>query len=223
MLTLPSVAGEFSARGVPLSERVELLKWVAFAFMLVDHAGQYLGVELPAWNLLGRGAFPLFALTVGYGLAVGPDTRAMLLRLIYCGTMAEVLGAWSVTGGQLNVLFLFALAAWQVHLSRVSASLARRAVALALAIVLAVATEYGIAGLVLVMVCWWFWCGTSRTRALCVVLVSLLLVVPNYSFLGTWWLVGGLALLLLPVGVPRLKRAFYWGYVAQWPLLWVLR
>lgn len=223
MLTLPSVAGEFSARGVPLSQRVELVKWLGFALMLVDHAGRFLEWHVPSWDLLGRGAFPLFALAFGYGLSVTTDCRALLLRLVYCGTLAEALGAWTITGGQLNVLFLFALAAWQVHLMRAGSSVARRVFALSVAVLIAEGTEYGIAGLALVMACWWFWCGASRGRAGGVLLVSALLVIPNNSFLGTWWVAAGFLLLLLPVGVPRIKRAFYIGYVAQWPLLWVLR
>lgn len=223
MLTLPSVAGEFSGRGVPLSERVELLKWLAVALMLIDHAARYLDVQFPGFQVLGRGAFPMFALCVGYALSVVPDARGFLVRLLYAGVMAEALGAWAITGGQLNVLFLFALCAWLVHLERAGRSVTRRAICWGVAILLAELTEYGIAGLLLVMASLFFWRSTSWQRAGCVLLSSVLLVVPNDSFLGTWWLGAAFVLLLLPMGVPRIKRAFYWVYVAQWPVVWGLR
>lgn len=209
-------------RGVALSERIELLKWVAVLLMLADHS-KYLGVQVPGWPVLGRGAFPLFALAVGYALSVAPDSRGFLLRLLCGGFIAEAFGAWHITSdGDLNVLFSFALAAWLVHARRAGSSPVRWFLKVGAAALLAELTEYGIAGVVLTLASYWYWQQPGVRRIGVPLAASLLLVVPNYSFLGTWWLAAGFLLLLVPVGLPRVKRAFYVVYVAQWPVLWVL-
>jgi len=219
-----SVAGELESRAVPLSERVELLKWLAFALMVVDHLGKFAHVQLPGWVFLGRGAYPFFALAFGYALSVVPDARALLVRLVACGFVAECLGAWSVTRGvPVNVLFSFALCAYLLHRLRVAKSPYSMIVPVLLVYLLAGATEYGVAGVLLIASAWFYFCSPSPLRAGMVAVASVFLVVPNGGmWWGSLWSVVGLALLFLPVGLPRVRRVFYVLYVAQWPALWVL-
>lgn len=213
--TLPSATGSPVAT---VSERVELLKWLGVALMLLDH-GKYLGLVAPEW--IGRGALPLFALAFGYALNVVPDTRALLVRLLYAGVCAEALGAWALTGSDLNVLFLFALCTWLAHARR-SCTPTGYFVRVALAFAFSPLVEYSAGGLLLVLAAQWFMDRRSLSSAAAVVAASLVLVVPNDSLWATLWVIFGMAMLAAPLGLPRVRRAFYVVYVAQWPILWVL-
>lgn len=224
MRALPSIAGEFTTRGVPLSERLEFVKWLGVALMLVDHAAKFAGWETPAWQLLGRGAYPLFALAFGYALNVCPDVRALLVRLLYCGLLAEVLGAWTVTGGSpFNVLISFALCAYLIHKRRAGSGPVRLAIAGVFVWLVAEFTEYGVAGVLTTLAACWFWGAPSWARAGLLLAASVLLIVPNGVWWATPWLVVGIGFCFAPVGVPRVPRVFYWLYVGQWPVWWVLR
>lgn len=211
-----------AARLTPLSERVELLKWLAVVLMLWDHT-KYLGDGLGAWQVMGRGAYPLFVLAFGYALTVVTDSRQLLVRLLYMGLIAECLGAWTVTAdGQLNVLFSFALVTWLAHCRRAGASPVGYVVRVAVALAAAAFVEYGPAGVLLTMAASYYWTRPGWIRAGVLAAAGVLLVVPNNSFLGLWWLLSGVVLVQAPIGVPRVRRAFYVVYVAQWPLLWVV-
>lgn len=208
-------------RVATLSERIELLKWLGVVLMLWDHS-KYLDWSAPGWQVLGRGAYPAFALAFGYALTVVPDTRGLLVRLLYAGLAAEFLGAWAVSDSDLNVMFSFALVAWLVHARRACRTPGAFAWRAVLALLVSPLVEYGVAGMALCFASMYYWGAPSWKRAGVLLAASLLLVVPNYSFDATFWLVGLVALTHAPIGLPRIKRAFYVVYVAQWPLLWVL-
>lgn len=55
--------------------KLDVLKFLALVLMVVDHANRALGLHEPALLLLGRGAFPLFALLWGYTLRLGLSGR----------------------------------------------------------------------------------------------------------------------------------------------------
>lgn len=221
MRTLPFVAGSASA-AAHMSERVELLKWLGMALMLVDHVGRFWGVHVPAWQVLGRGAFPLFALAFGYALSVVPDARSLLLRLVACGLLAEVLGAWSLTKGwPVNVLFTFAACTYLLHRLRCARSPWAMIWPSVVVFLVSPAFEFGLAGVALVLAAWWYFARPSWRGAVAVCLAGVLLVGINGDWFGTVWCGLGLLVLRLPLGLPRVRRAFYVGYVAQWPVLWV--
>lgn len=102
------------------SGTLEALKWLAFAAMLVDHVNQVMfDRELGTWaTIIGRQAFPIFALVFGYNLArPGVDALAIAARLLLWGGLATVFywphfGIWP-----LNVLLTLAAAAIFVDLS----------------------------------------------------------------------------------------------------------
>lgn len=225
MRTSSSAAFKAAFSASPLTERVELIKWLALVLMVVDHAGRYAGYASPAWVFLGRGAFPLFAISFGYALSVVPDARALMLRLLAFGFLSEVLGAWTVTrGAPVNVLFTFALCAYLLHRRRVVSSPAGMIIPGVLVYLVAELAEYGIAGVMLTCAAWWMFTKPSVVRAAVVLVVSVFLMVPNRGmWFGSLWAAVGLLMLLLPVGLPRIKRVFYVAYVGQWPLLAVLR
>lgn len=94
--------------------QIEILKWMAFASMVIDHGAKSDLFSMPGWQIFGRLAFPLFALTFAYSAA--EKERVDVRRLLVLGCVAQpafcsVLGmSWY----QLNILFLFP-AAWYVH------------------------------------------------------------------------------------------------------------
>lgn len=224
MPALPSIAGEFTTRGVTAAERIEAVKWFGVLLMLIDHAAKYLQLAAPGWQVLGRGAFPLFALAFGYALAVAPDVRSVLRRLLAFALAAEAMGAWSITRGMpLNVLFSFALSCQVVHAARAGASPWRWARLLVLVWIGAHFVEYGAAGVLLTLAAWWFWRAQSWTRLVVLVAASVPLVIWNYTLFASAWLIVGVAVCFSPIGFPRVRRVFYWVYTLQWPLLWVLR
>lgn len=217
-----SAVGEWSgafARS-ELSERIEVVKWTAVALMLADHLAKFAGIGVPAWWWLGRGAFPLFCLAMGYALSVVPDARGFLRRLVVWGFIAEIAGAWSLTRGlPLNVLFLFALCAWVVHRVRIGPTRWGWVWIGLVSLMCAELTEYGIAGFALVLGCWYFFQRPSAGRLVLMLGLSLLLVYGNKSFVGTAWLAAGALMLMIPAGLPRVRRVFYVVYAAQWPVL----
>ncbi len=65
------VAGRvFDLRAYVL-ERYEAIKWLAIASMLLDHIGAVLMPDALALRVVGRLAFPLFCLLIGFNLARG--------------------------------------------------------------------------------------------------------------------------------------------------------
>lgn len=92
----------------------DVLKFLALVLMVVDHANRALGLHEPLLLLLGRGAFPLFALLWGYNLASRPVRQAQATRLWVWAVVAQP-GYWLVMRNDglalthPNILFLFAV------------------------------------------------------------------------------------------------------------------
>ena len=92
----------------------ELLKWIALVLMTGDHAAKVFGGGyLPVLSVLGRLAFPLFALVMAYNMAQpGADAARTLRRLLPWAVIAQPVHAWAFGSFlPLNVLWTFALAA----------------------------------------------------------------------------------------------------------------
>ncbi len=91
----------------------DVLKFLALVLMVFDHANRALGLHEPVLLLLGRGAFPLFALLWGYNLASWPVRQAQATRLWVWAVVAQP-GYWLVMRHDglaftdPNILFLFA-------------------------------------------------------------------------------------------------------------------
>jgi type-F conjugative transfer system pilin acetylase TraX len=67
----------------------DVVKFLALVLMVVDHANRALGLHEPVLMLLGRGAFPLFALLWGYNLAQRPVSQSQANRLWLWSFLAQ--------------------------------------------------------------------------------------------------------------------------------------
>lgn len=99
-------------RFTPLQQ--DVLKFLALVLMVVDHANRSLGLHEPALLLLGRGAFPLFALLWGYNLAERPVRQVQATRLWLWAVIAQPGYALVMQHDgrdffDPNILFLFAV------------------------------------------------------------------------------------------------------------------
>lgn len=192
--------------------RLELVKWAAFAAMLVDHVGLSLfDRSIPWLHSVGAFAFPAFALSFGIGLALSADPLRIVERLVLPALIAQCM--WLVVDPQhpANVLVSFALCA--------VVAAAVRARSMVLAFVLAgiaagcsVAIEGGPVGLL--MVAGGF--VAVQLRA-CLPLVAAgavwAVLVPS---IAAWLAVA--AVVLWPQQaprVPRLRGLLAWGYPAH--------
>jgi hypothetical protein len=104
------------ARSVDLS-RLEVVKWIAFAAMVVDHVGVALLDRSVAWlHLVGGFAFPVFCFCYGLGLARTSDPLQVASRLIVPGALAQAAWFWIEPSHPVNVLGMFGLCAVAVRL-----------------------------------------------------------------------------------------------------------
>lgn len=98
---------------------LELVKWLAFAAMVVDHIDLVLLERSAPWMYqVGRFAFPAFALAFGIGLAHSRDLLSVASRLLWPGVVAQVAWAFIDPTHPANVLIGFfccalGLLAWQ--------------------------------------------------------------------------------------------------------------
>lgn len=205
---------------------VEAIKWLAFALMVADHLARYALPSLgPVPWLLGRLVFPLFAIAFG-AVAVSAirakDSRP-LLRLVIWGAVAQVPMAMAVPELRaLNVLFTFACGLLIARSFVSGASIWRRVLGFALAVLASCACEYGPVGALLVASCLW-WGATRSNWAVSAVIVAVALLTPiNATAFGLLAVPVAWAFLRWPIEVPRIPRLFYYGYVAQWALVWAV-
>lgn len=99
-------------RFTPLQQ--DVLKFLALVLMVFDHANRALGLHEPVLLLLGRGAFPLFALIWGYNLAKKPVVQVQATRLWLWAFLAQpgyalVMRHDGLAFPDPNILFLFAV------------------------------------------------------------------------------------------------------------------
>lgn len=93
--------------------RLELVKWLAFGAMVVDHIDlAVFGRSVPWMHLVGGFAFPAFALCLGFGLACTRDPLAVGSRLVLPAVLAQVAWFFVEPDHPPNVLAMFALCAF---------------------------------------------------------------------------------------------------------------
>lgn len=92
----------------------DIIRMVAFVAMLGDHIATAFGMDDPLLNLVGRCAFPLFALVSGCNLVGKPLRQRSLNRLWLMALLAQP-GYWlafreaGLQWWQVNILFTFAV------------------------------------------------------------------------------------------------------------------
>lgn len=97
-----------------------MLKLIALMAMCLDHLNTVLGWRSVELWMIGRMAFPLFALVWGYNLARRPVSQASLNRLWLWAILAQPAYWWALKGQggtffDLNILFAFAVAGQWVY------------------------------------------------------------------------------------------------------------
>jgi len=207
------------------SGTLEALKWFAFACMIVDHVNtvmfdRTLGV---AAVIVGRLAFPIFAVVFGYNMArPGVDHLRTAMRLGVVGALATPVYAPLLGWWPLNVLFTFAAACIVLHLAQRGSGW----FAAALAVVLGCWVDYLWPGLALVFAAYAY---ARKSGPVAVALAAFAfagMAVLNASVAGVWSL---LALPLLAcasridVDVPRHRWAFLAAYPLHLAVLLMLR
>ncbi|OBU61231.1 TraX family protein [Stenotrophomonas maltophilia] len=194
----------------------ELLKWLALVLMTGDHVVKVLELGyVPVVSELGRVAFPVFALVMGFNLAQSrANTSKSVQRLATWGIVATPVAVLAF--GQLlplNVLLTFAAAAacvWAIE---------RRYWMLVafLAVIAPAWLDYAWPGVWLVLAGWRWYRGQGGHPWLVWGCMGLLC-----AYNGSAW-----ALLAIPalrlghfnVAVPRSGKVFYGYYVAHLALL----
>lgn len=200
---------------------LEALKWLALVCMVVDHVNQIvLDNTLGEWSqVVGRLAFPIFAVVFGYNLArPGLDYLAIAKRLLWVAVLVSPIYALVLAPWPVNVLFTLGavplvLACWERDM---------RWLAVCLALGAGAYVDYLWPGLALVFAAFWY---ARRPR-----LGPLLLAVGSLVWIGQ--LLGNqYALLVLPlliaatqlrVTVPRQGRFFLWFYAGHLAALGLL-
>lgn len=198
---------------------LELVKWTAFALMLVDHWFAY-GVGAPsAWSeFAGALVLPLFALAFGAGWAASSKRRPfdVLFRMLAWATLAQ-LAALAVRGVlPLNILYSFA-GGFALHLAVEGKHVVRieRVMFALFALVIGIGAEFGHAGIVVVFSAL-AWFQGRRDWAAVAGFAGVVALGPfNGSQAALIALPLFVVLRLVPFNVGRVPRAFYALYAAQ--------
>lgn len=209
----------------------DVIKIIAFLAMVADHIATATGVGSPWLNVLGRCAFPLFALVCGCNLAGKTVRQSSLNRLWLMALLAQPAFwlAFRDAGNQwwqLNILFCFALVLqlWRFvqNPGAVKGLLAGTCVAFYLPLS---AASYGWVGLVMVAIAIMVWQVKSAYQVAVFGLWLITVVTVNSSSHGIAALSGVLLTLavvygvyaLVPASEQRLRtsRWFAEGYIIQ--------
>lgn len=204
---------------------LELLKWIGFAAMLVDHVGAY-ALETVWWSeAVGALALPLFALAFGAGLAKRP-TRCgwvVLRRLVVWSFFAQVAVALVRDGFTLTALSTIALGLLLWLSLAEGERWIDRAVACVFVAIAACFVEFAHVGVAVVACACWFARRGTAAAGTCLLLSCAALMPFNGSHAALLAIPLAMLVAALPRDLPRLRGVFYWGYVGQFPLLRVLR
>jgi hypothetical protein len=95
----------------PLSgASLDLLKCIAMVFMVCDHVNEVAFAGAYAWmDLLGRGAFPLFAFAMGSHLVRDIPLQKYLSRLVLFALLSQPFFQFAFQKNLLNILFTLLL------------------------------------------------------------------------------------------------------------------
>ena len=208
-----------------------VLKLIAVVSMLIDHSALLLGPELPFLSIpllgdritlyyimrrVGRLAFPIFCFLISEGLVHTRNRKRYLLRLSLFAVISELPFNILVSGdlfciGKQNVFFTLLLGALLICVSERDRSEGENAIlmALILAAALLVKPDYGLSGVILILL---IYCFRSRPA---------LQAVAAYPLLS-----GGFAALaaFIPINLYNRRRGFIkspalkYGFYLFYPL-----
>jgi type-F conjugative transfer system pilin acetylase TraX len=183
-------------RFTPLQQ--DVLKLLALVLMVVDHANRALGLHEPVLLLLGRGAFPLFALLWGYNLAARPVRQVQATRLWLWAIIAQPGYALVMQHDgrdyfDPNILFLFAVVTQALVLASRPIIKGSPNPLLVGVVLLALWVVYGATE------------GTYGTAGVLVLLASYGLCISLPGYVTAVWPVRGLSIISWPLSVLMLN------------------
>lgn len=97
----------------PSAQHILILEIIAFVAMVTDHIGRSGIYPVPGWEIVGRLAFPLFALTFAYNAATYQRCNIKKLLLIGLIALPGTTYLMNLHFWQPNIMFTFPLA-WLV-------------------------------------------------------------------------------------------------------------
>lgn len=152
------------------TRQCDVLKMVAFATMILDHLNTASGLNALLLQVVGRMAFPLFALVWGCNIVRRPVTQAGLNRLWLMALLAQP-GFWlafrdtGVEWWQVNILFTFAVMGQVVHFMHSPCNRTAFVSLLALSAYIPVSgASYELRGLLLLLMSALFFLTTGRQQ-----------------------------------------------------------
>jgi len=92
------------------------MQWIAMATMLIDHIGLLWFSDSPAWRIVGRLAFPIYAWYVATGMSRTRSKSAYLRRLALLAAVSQVPYSLLIDRWTVNVIGTFLVAAGAVYL-----------------------------------------------------------------------------------------------------------
>lgn len=207
------------------AESLEAIKWLALVLMFAEHACFFVFGVMP-WTVffLGRLVFPLFAITLAYGIAhkTPAERFDVVYRLVVWGCAAALAGVFIRDALPVNVLFTFALGVTLDSVWRLPG--VRSWLVGILILIGGFAVEYGPLGVVAVAA---FSVAARaerpRVAALYMSIGALLICLANGNVFAAAAPLVAVAVSRGGIEVPRVKRLFYWTYVGQWPVFAALR
>lgn len=221
-----------SAHRIP-QECLELLLWIAFGAMFIDHIGALVFHNDASFRSIGRIAFPLFAFVfatrISLVLLENPHKNfaPMLWRIIMSGIIAHILFVYVKLDAYLNIMFSFASAVFiiifldeQQKFKNIEYGL-RVAVCVALCAYIDQNMDYGVLGLFLVLSIYSYmrW---SNIHGYVFAMLSLILL-SHTSSMGSYAMFSLLVIAFViykKYGVQRpIPYLFYWLYPAHLTLI----
>ena len=214
-----------------------VLKLLAAACMLIDHAGILLFPSQTWMRAVGRLAFPIFAYFIGEGFYYTKNRLKYFLRIFLLGVVFQILYAVAGYSFMLGILITFSLSLCLMELlTRAQKGFSEGEdgpawlIAFTMAVVAVgflchhVTVDYGFFGILLPV---WMVPFRKKSHRLAAFSVGLVAVCVYYAY-PTFWDLQNLCLLALPLlllyngkpGKYRLKWFFYIFYPAHLAVLW---
>ncbi|MEI6597008.1 MAG: TraX family protein [bacterium] len=202
--------------------RNDLIKFIAIAAMVVDHIGLVFFPQIIFLRIIGRIAFPVFAMSIAEGYRYTANFKDYLLRIILLAAVSQIPYMFLFNTGKLNDLFTLALAL--IFIMAVDKKKYYLAL-LVIAIPCFISFNYGIYGILMAAI---FYYLKSKNIYL---LASLSAITVVYSLVYNWPVqlfayLGFLLIIYLPLAKIKLvlpRYFFYWFYPAHLLLLIILK